>query len=64
MRKVDNGEKRRKEKIIIIMAEIGVTNVVASQLPNGDQLHRRPFVPQLYWGHCPNFFLVMSPLDS
>ena len=46
MRKVDDGEKRKKEKKEKekkkkITAEIVATNVVASRPPNGDRLQRR-----------------------
>ena len=41
MRKVDDGEKKRKRKEKKITAEIVATNVVASRPPNGDRLQRR-----------------------
>ena len=50
MRKVGDGEKKRKEKKRKrkkkITAEIVATNVVASRPPNGDRLQCRPLVPK------------------
>ena len=39
MRKIDDGEKKRKKKKITV--EIVATNVVASRPPNSDRLQRR-----------------------
>ena len=44
MRKIDDGEKKRKRKKKITV-EIVATNVVASRPPNGDRLQRQPLVP-------------------
>ena len=45
MRKIDDGEEKEKERKKITV-EIVATNIVASRLPNGERLQRRPLVPK------------------